>query len=419
MVVLQLLMVPGVGQAARQQPLQVTSRLDRVVVYSTQARVFRRAHVTLGGAALEVALCDLPERVVAGSVQVSSPSATVERVEVRRARGRLPRQVSAAAMLGRLEGVQDRLREVEDQQAVLRWELDFVRGLDLARPPDRGAAARGARPAGLFARTWARILDWSEARIAGAAKRLAQLSRQRRTLQAELHALQVEARGRGLEDHGRPVSRVVARLRGRAGGHRVEVSYRITHASWRPSYDLRYDPQKRTVEASYYALVNQRSGEDWTDARLRFSTGQPTQLLAVPRLATLTLGRRRDFTPTPRARQDPPPQVWAPAAPPPPGVDPAVAHLRHALRLTPASGEDGSRSRHVVVKAPAPAPSSVERRVLARDGRYKDDLDEEEIAGEQEAGEQEVGEPPAPAAPAPEPDVGKAMVRAERAQGGA
>jgi hypothetical protein len=154
----------------------------------------------------------------------------------------------------------------------------------------------------------------------------------------------------------RLVSRVVATLvnEGRPGRHRVTLSYRVFGARWVPSYDLRYEPARRIVHATYYAVVDQKSGEDWAKARLRFSTGLPTQLLSVPELPTLTLGRKRDFIPTPRPRHEPAPTPWSPS-PSPHVRDPVLEHLASLLVVAHPSRVTVEKP---VEKKPQPVPDS-------------------------------------------------------------
>jgi Domain of unknown function (DUF4139)/N-terminal domain of unknown function (DUF4140) len=307
-------------------PELVPAKIDTVLVYSTEARVFREAKVALKArGARRVALVDLPRLALPGTLKVECKSARVEGVEVIRTRGNLPQQAKAKELVDKIELVTDRLTDLEDERQVLQQELSFIEALGLRREPTGTAPRPG--PEGLFAGAWQQILSWMGQRSGKLRARLALLAAERRTQHKALHKLKVEAReGFDPAALNRQVSRVVATVAGGVGAHKVRLSYRVAGVRWVPSYDLRYLPARRAVEATYYATVNQRSGEDWDRARLRFSTGLPTQLLAVPELPTWTLGRKRDFTPTPRPRTEPGQVPWTPA-PPPRIHDPALTRL--------------------------------------------------------------------------------------------
>ena len=41
------------------------------------------------------------------------------------------------------------------------------------------------------------------------------------------------------------------------------VSYVVSNASWSPKYDLRVASSERTMQVSYFGIVEQNTGEDW------------------------------------------------------------------------------------------------------------------------------------------------------------
>ncbi|MEL7162447.1 MAG: mucoidy inhibitor MuiA family protein, partial [Bacteroidota bacterium] len=60
-------------------------------------------------------------------------------------------------------------------------------------------------------------------------------------------------------------------------------------AKWTPHYDVRVADISQPVDLRYRAKVSQQSGEDWTDVRLKLSTGDPTASGAAPELETWRL----------------------------------------------------------------------------------------------------------------------------------
>lgn len=41
------------------------------------------------------------------------------------------------------------------------------------------------------------------------------------------------------------------------------VSYVVSNASWTPRYDLRVSSSERTMQVTYFGMVQQNTGEDW------------------------------------------------------------------------------------------------------------------------------------------------------------
>jgi hypothetical protein len=76
----------------------------------------------------------------------------------------------------------------------------------------------------------------------------------------------------------------------KAGGGTVKLNYLVSNAAWRPQYKFRTtgkDADPVTVE--YQAAVDQKTGEDWTNAEITLSTAQPLLNAAPPDLKALSV----------------------------------------------------------------------------------------------------------------------------------
>jgi hypothetical protein len=69
-----------------------------------------------------------------------------------------------------------------------------------------------------------------------------------------------------------------------AGESGFELNYFLTQASWASAYDLRVKDISSPVALSQKANLYQQSGEDWSNVKLRLSTGNPTQNSTRPTL---------------------------------------------------------------------------------------------------------------------------------------
>ncbi|MEZ4339956.1 MAG: mucoidy inhibitor MuiA family protein [Sandaracinaceae bacterium] len=76
-----------------------------------------------------------------------------------------------------------------------------------------------------------------------------------------------------------------------AGAHALEVEYVVPNACWRPRHRATLEDGRLRFESE--GCVWQRTGEDWDDVRLRFSTQRPSLGAEPPRLATDRLRVRR------------------------------------------------------------------------------------------------------------------------------
>ncbi len=92
----------------------------------------------------------------------------------------------------------------------------------------------------------------------------------------------------------------------------VKVSYQVNNAGWKPAYRASLNSEKSTLDLERRAIISQKTGEDWTNVRLRLSTNQPRQAITAsePRPWLLSYSppeppdareRRAAFAPAPLA----------------------------------------------------------------------------------------------------------------------
>lgn len=76
----------------------------------------------------------------------------------------------------------------------------------------------------------------------------------------------------------------------KAGGGTVKLYYLVSNASWRPQYKFRATGKdKDPVTVEYQAALDQKTGEDWTNALITLSTAQPLLNAAPPDLKALSV----------------------------------------------------------------------------------------------------------------------------------
>jgi uncharacterized protein (TIGR02231 family) len=64
----------------------------------------------------------------------------------------------------------------------------------------------------------------------------------------------------------------------------VKISYIITGAAWKTSYDTAIDTDTGDVELSYFGEVVQKTGEQWQDVKVVLSTTVSEESIEIPRL---------------------------------------------------------------------------------------------------------------------------------------
>ncbi|MFP5392028.1 MAG: mucoidy inhibitor MuiA family protein [Gammaproteobacteria bacterium] len=103
---------------------------------------------------------------------------------------------------------------------------------------------------------------------------------------------------------------------------KVVLSYQVNRAGWKPTYRASLDSKASTVELERLATISQKTGEDWSNVKLRLSTGQPSTVVYAPEPSAWLLTYR---PPAPEVREQ-----FAMAAPPAPAMAMATGSRRVA-----------------------------------------------------------------------------------------
>lgn len=293
--------------------------VSEVTLYPQGASVIRRATLTLPEGAHQLVIPGLPVDTDPGSLRVAVEGARIGAVSLQTGRA-LPdgapetqAVTDARAEVARLERA---LRDRDAAVAAIRAEvaasedlLSFLRTLassdnstsgDVAALTDLVAGRMlAARRAGIEAETRALAAEQGreqdERALADAQARLDALMQPR----GDQAALVIVAEGQGT-----PAT--------------VTVTSDAYNASWSPVYDLRLDQTAQKLVLERGLMVQQGTGEDWSDVRLTLSTSRPsdrsTPSEVYPRIVSA-------YDPETRARRG----AAAPSAAPAPMAEEAYA----------------------------------------------------------------------------------------------
>jgi uncharacterized protein (TIGR02231 family) len=118
----------------------------------------------------------------------------------------------------------------------------------------------------------------------------------------------------------------------------LRLTYRVSGASWTPTYDARLDTgssdRKPSLELVRRATVQQKTGEDWTGVTMTVSTVRAARGTAAPDVQPLIVNL---YDPTYAARRDMPSVVMAAPAPGAPAAarEEALSNLQSARKAAP------------------------------------------------------------------------------------
>ncbi|MER7277008.1 mucoidy inhibitor MuiA family protein [Dactylosporangium sp. NPDC000244] len=256
----------------------IDAAIVAVTVYPSQARVTRRGRTTLEAGDQVVEVGPLPLRLDADSIRVSGRGpATVLGVDLVLRRRDKPSDTTVAAVTEERRRLAAESDEIEDAETVLRQRQAFLIALGeratgaYARALAGGDAAAesvtafSATMGGELASVLAGIRDLQRRRTE-VSDRIAALDRQLRDLDGK----------REPDVHYASIALAVSE----PGAVELDVSYQVSGAGWRSTYDVRLTGD--TLQLSWFGLVEQSTGEDWPECELALSTARTSGTATIP-----------------------------------------------------------------------------------------------------------------------------------------
>src|SRR5712692_3119941 len=249
----------GCGAAIAQE----TSRITAVTLYPGSATVDGAARNKPGMTRLEIS--GLPANFDPQTVRVESdPGIRIGEVSTQD-------QSRTAASNARESAIEDKIQALKDRQAVL--EVDAKSAQMTAEFISRLGAPAGEKPGPIpNARSLAETIEAIRRGGSDAFGRIQKVQVQKRELDKEIRALERDLAR--LKSGAKDVRTIAVGVSAELPGE-VRVSYQVNGAGWRPAYRAGLDSAGSKVSLERQGAISQTTGEDWSNVRLKLSTGQP------------------------------------------------------------------------------------------------------------------------------------------------
>jgi uncharacterized protein (TIGR02231 family) len=254
--------------SAQERATAVPSAISGVTVFLKGAEVQRTGTLTLKEGAQQVVFENLPQRINPQSIQVFGAGkftilGVSHRINYLQPAGKTK---EAAALEDTLHRLKENMARQEATLGVIQEEQEMLKANRYI-----GGSSTGVKMLELKA-----FSDYFGAQLGA-------LSTRRISTQATMQNLkkrieQIEKQLNELQKHPQtPTSEIVVDLTAPAATKAtLTASYLAYDAGWTPAYDLRSAEVHKPVTLIYKAYVAQSTGEDWTDVKPVFSTGNPT-----------------------------------------------------------------------------------------------------------------------------------------------
>ena len=271
----------------------VDSHISAATVYLDRAMITRTAGVELAAGERTIVFERLPAALLDQSLQASghgTATATILDVSAQTAFVDFTPNARVKELEDQFLALQKQQRVFADRAQILSDQRDFVKRMLAASTgtviyPLGGDAAHGG---GTAARPtldeWQKLYAYSEETFGKIAAELQSLDTQREDLKLKQTAVAQqlnELRGAGGKSYKTITVRVAVTQPGKLD---IALKYAVPGASWAPSYDARLRAADRAVELTYFGLVRNGTGEDWSDIALTLSTARPSLGGGAPEL---------------------------------------------------------------------------------------------------------------------------------------
>ncbi len=299
--VLMLAGSPVTGLAA--PVVEAESRVEAVTVFPDRAEVTRAVEASLPAGESTVAVAGLPASLIAESVRVRGAAGDrfqIGSVEARKVFAENAVREEERRLSQEIQALRDQRRGLVDRIAALKVQLNFINAIGREAP--RTATEELVRGK-LDAESWQQA--WS-ALGRGAAEAFEGIRL------AEVEQREID---RGIDRKTRELNQIRTGQRASVTARvnvaleaparlRLELSYQLRGASWRPLYDARLDTSAAAVGLTQIGEVRQRTGEDWSGVQLTLSTARPAVSARMPDLETWFIDFQRVMPLESRLRQE-------------------------------------------------------------------------------------------------------------------
>ncbi|MHC4248552.1 MAG: mucoidy inhibitor MuiA family protein, partial [Planctomycetota bacterium] len=288
------ILAPAVTLAGEAPKVELGSRLERVVVYSSGAAVTRAAAGDIPAGRSRLSIAGLPPALEAGTfkARLEAPAdARMLSVDYHVEPSVRPGREDEKRLVERLNDLDLRLKEVNDERALLNGKAEFINAVSLTTSPVDGKAIPMAAPK-LEPESWTPVLDFSEKELTVVLDRLRELGQSAGALEEEIKSAKEEFRKLRSQTVPAVASAVVEVESPAAGEARLLLTYSVTNAAWYPAYSFIVSPEEGAARMVRYASCAQNTGEDWRDVEMVFSSGEEQRVASLPELKTWLIVER-------------------------------------------------------------------------------------------------------------------------------
>ncbi len=249
--------------------LNVSTRIDSVIIYPDRALVSRAASVYLDKS-IDLVFSDLPGLLDDHTVKIKSPGLKVGEVQVTKGYTKEPHPRVKELQL-KIKELELRDRRLNDENAVLKEKEKFLVALATGA---NDVISKEIYTGKVAPQSWQQGLKFMVDGLLDTKARIVAIELEKNEIKELIEALQKELNDvRAIEENRKIISFDVHPEK--PGTYAIRLEYLVAGAHWRTYYELRANPSDQKILVAYHGKIAQRTAEDWDKVKIVLSTARP------------------------------------------------------------------------------------------------------------------------------------------------
>jgi hypothetical protein len=263
---------------------KIKSKVIEAAVFKNRAMVTREAEIDLSIGKHKIIFSDLTTNIEDASVRVSAnndASIKILDVHVERRFTTEIQQTDAKDMQKQIDSLNRLMQDAYDQTDILNSKKEFVESL---KAQSLTVYNQKILMNISSTKNWNEMLNFVDTNLNEIFTNLRKENLKKENLKNQITALANEInknQGSKRQNYKEIIVNVETKEKGKV---KLNPSYIVQNASWYPIYDSRVNSQSKNIEFYYYGMIQQSTGEDWTNINLTLSTAEPLSVKTLPEL---------------------------------------------------------------------------------------------------------------------------------------
>lgn len=256
---------------AQTKAKEIPTQIKEVIVFRSGAQILREAKATVPAGRTELVFSNLPATIDPNKLQVGAiGDMTILSVNHRRNYLKNKEEDNAAKTLQtQLMTLQDKLDKEQAMLQVFNEEEGMILANKAIGGQQSGVSIQELKAAAEFYRQRLGEIKLQKLEIA---KRIKGLQEDMAKVQGQLNEINAQSQPIAISEVA-----LIVETKTAVENAVFRINYMLNDAGWTPLYDLRVEDVSHPVGLVYKADIRQGTGEDWKDAKLTLSTGNPSQ----------------------------------------------------------------------------------------------------------------------------------------------